>query len=98
MLGHHFKCPQYGCCTVDNATFPAEHIRPGRTLLAWGCGDAGELGLHPKPNDEVEFPRASAWMKQAIEGGKFGEPGAGLEDVEAGGMHSLAVDEEGRVS
>ncbi len=37
-------------------------------------------------------------FEQAIKDGKLGGEGAGLEAVAAGGMHSVVVDEAGRVS
>jgi hypothetical protein len=37
-------------------------------------------------------------FEEAIESGKFGEKGAGIQDLVCGGMHSLMIDEKGRVS
>lgn len=37
-------------------------------------------------------------VEQAIKDGTLGEPGAGVEDIIVGGMHSLMIDETGRVS
>ncbi|KAJ9104939.1 hypothetical protein QFC19_003734 [Naganishia cerealis] len=36
-------------------------------------------------------------IEQAIKDGKLGAPGAGVEDIVVGGMHSLMIDEEGRL-
>jgi hypothetical protein len=40
----------------------------------------------------------SAGFQEGIEEGKFGAPGRGIERAVAGGMHSLVVDEAGKVS
>jgi hypothetical protein len=37
-------------------------------------------------------------FEEAIGSGKFGEKGAGIQDLVCGGMHSLMIDEKGRVS
>lgn len=37
-------------------------------------------------------------VEEAIKEGKLGGPGAGVEDIIVGGMHSLMIDEAGRVS
>lgn len=76
----------------------SDHIRPPRTLLVFGTGDSGEFGLGDDERGEIARPRLHAWVEEAIEDGKFGaEPGAGLEAIAVGGMHSLAIDEKGRV-
>ena len=48
--------------------------------------------------DEITRPRLHAWFEEAIQNGILGGDGAGLETACAGGMHTLAVDELGRVS
>jgi hypothetical protein len=37
-------------------------------------------------------------IEEAIESGKLGGEGAGIEDLVCGGMHSLMIDEQGHVS
>lgn len=43
-------------------------------------------------------PRLHKWFESATKGGLLGGEEAGVEKVCAGGMHSLALDEAGRVS
>ncbi|KAJ9094816.1 hypothetical protein QFC20_006831 [Naganishia adeliensis] len=78
---------------------PKEKVRPGRTLLVWGCGDSGEFGMGEGDDvkGEINRPKLHAWIQQAIQDGTLGEPGAGVEDVIVGGMHSLMIDETGRL-
>ena len=48
----------------------------------------------------IPWYRLHAWFEDAVDrGGVLGnERGAGLEAIAAGGMHTLAVDEDGKVS
>lgn len=39
----------------------------------------------------------NTWIEEQIVAGTFGEPGAGLEAVAAGGLHTLFIDEKGTV-
>jgi len=39
----------------------------------------------------------NTWIEEQITSGTFGEPGAGLEAVAAGGLHTLFIDEKGTV-
>jgi regulator of chromosome condensation len=48
---------------------------------------------------DISRPRQHVWFKEAIEAGLLGtEPGAGVDALCAGGMHTLVVDEVGKVS
>ncbi|KAG8786589.1 hypothetical protein FRC15_011137 [Serendipita sp. 397] len=76
---------------------PAALARPPRRLFVFGNGDFGQLGLGPDETTELTKPKLHAWCEEAIAEGKFGEAGAGIEAVAAGGMHSLMVDEQGKV-
>ncbi|CAG7849420.1 Guanine nucleotide exchange factor SRM1 AltName: Full=Pheromone response pathway component SRM1; AltName: Full=Pre-mRNA-processing protein 20; AltName: Full=Regulator of chromosome condensation; AltName: Full=Suppressor of receptor mutations 1; AltName: Full=mRNA transport protein 1 [Serendipita indica DSM 11827] len=76
---------------------PAPKARPPRQLFVFGNGDFGQLGLGPDETTELTKPKLHAWCAEAIEEGRFGEPGAGIEAVAAGGMHSLMLDEQGKV-
>lgn len=72
--------------------------RPGLTLWAWGAGNFGQFGMGPDVLGELDKPRKNPWVEQKIQSGEFGEEGAGLETIAAGGMHTIFVDEKGTVS
>ncbi|EEB90144.1 hypothetical protein MPER_11688, partial [Moniliophthora perniciosa FA553] len=76
---------------------PPEKTRPGLQLFVWGAGNFGQFGLGPDVLDELDKPKKHAWAEQQMQAGTFGEEGAGLEDIAAGGMHSLLLDEKGTV-
>jgi hypothetical protein len=57
----------------------------------------GQLGMGPDLLDDVVKPKLHKWCQQAIEEDKFGDEGAGIESITAGGMHSFMIDEEGKV-
>jgi regulator of chromosome condensation len=46
---------------------------------------------------EISKPRRHVWIEKKIEEGIFGEPGAGIESVAAGGLHTVFIDEKGTV-
>jgi regulator of chromosome condensation len=57
-------------------------------------------GLKPRLDalGDISRPRLHTWFKEAIDAGVLGsEQGAGIDDLCAGGMHTLAVDEAGKV-
>ncbi|WVO15614.1 hypothetical protein L204_103274 [Cryptococcus depauperatus] len=74
---------------------------PHNALFVWGTGDQGQFGLGPDELDEIGRPKLHAWFEEQIKEGKLsrdGQPGTGgLEQVYCGGMHTLAIDEGGRV-
>ncbi|KAJ7597430.1 RCC1/BLIP-II [Mycena floridula] len=74
-----------------------QKTRPGLQLFVWGAGNCGQFGLGPDVLHELEKPKKHTWVEQQIEAGTFGEPGAGLESVAAGGMHTLFIDEKGTI-
>ncbi|KAG6917119.1 hypothetical protein DXG01_003785 [Tephrocybe rancida] len=76
-----------------------EHVQSARVLFVWGCGDYGQLGMGPIKDGGLELtkPKKNSLVEDMVRDGKFGPDGAGLAMVEAGGMHSLAVDESGTV-
>ncbi|CDO76928.1 hypothetical protein BN946_scf185006.g10 [Trametes cinnabarina] len=45
----------------------------------------------------VDKPRRNHYVEKLVEQGAFGEPGAGLESVAAGGLHSVLIDETGTI-
>ncbi|KZT43463.1 RCC1/BLIP-II protein, partial [Sistotremastrum suecicum HHB10207 ss-3] len=61
----------------------------------WGNGDMGQFGLGPDITGDIRKPRLHAFFEEACEEGKLGM--GGVRRVEAGGMHSLVIDDEGKV-
>jgi len=92
------KTPKERPPSLNPLAKPAERLRPARQLFVYGNGDFGQLGLGPDSTTELFKPKLHEWCAEAMASGKFGEVGAGIEAVAAGGMHSLMVDEEGKVS
>lgn len=76
---------------------PTTHHRPPAQLFVWGMADNGQLGLGTDSLDELFKPRSHAFCENAIQAGRFGPQGAGIEKIAAGGMHSFMIDEEGKV-
>jgi regulator of chromosome condensation len=91
------KTPKERAPTLNPLHQAAPRSRPPRQLFVYGNGDFGQLGLGPDETAELFKPKLHEWCAEAVESGKFGEEGAGIEAVAAGGMHSLMVDEEGKV-
>lgn len=91
------KTPKEKAPTLNPLRQAAPRSRPPRQLFVYGNGDFGQLGLGPDETTELFKPKLHEWCAEAVESGKFGEEGAGIEAVAAGGMHSLMVDEEGKV-
>ncbi|KAG8730591.1 hypothetical protein FRC11_006336 [Ceratobasidium sp. 423] len=72
--------------------------RPAMQLFVFGNGDMGQFGLGTGVLGDISRPRQHAWFKEAIETGTLGTgPGAGIDALCAGGMHTLVADEAGRV-
>jgi regulator of chromosome condensation len=76
---------------------PASHPRPSRLCFVFGTGDFGQFGLGTETLGEISRPRLHAWFETAAKGDILGSEGAGVEKICAGGMHTLAVDEAGKV-
>ncbi|ORX38289.1 hypothetical protein BD324DRAFT_599054 [Kockovaella imperatae] len=78
---------------------PPPISEPPRELFVFGCGDMGQFGLGPDALEDIPRPRMQTWFQEhANDLSRAGRSGAGgLETVTAGGMHTLAVDENGRV-
>ncbi|KZT24604.1 RCC1/BLIP-II protein [Neolentinus lepideus HHB14362 ss-1] len=76
---------------------PPEHVRPPYQLWGWGAGNFGQLGMGSELLDEYPKPKRNLWIEAQIKDGVFGEEGAGLEAIAAGGMHTVFIDEKGTV-
>lgn len=76
---------------------PPQRQRPGLLPFVWGTGNFGQFGLGPEVLAELPKPRRHTWMEKKMEGGILGEPGAGIESVAAGGLHTVFIDEKGTV-
>ncbi|KAF5387661.1 hypothetical protein D9615_000590 [Tricholomella constricta] len=76
---------------------PPEPKRPGLQLFVWGAGNFGQFGMGPDVLGELDKPKRNQWIEEQIEEGTFGEVGAGIESVVAGGLHTLFIDEKGTV-
>ena len=82
---------------------PVPHIRPALEVFIFGNGDMGQLGLGTDFLQEIPRPRRHVWFESAVKSGILGadgddnSEGAGVEKIYAGGMHTLVVDEAGRV-
>ena len=77
---------------------PPEHHRPAPQMFTWGAGNFGQFGMGPDILAELDKPRKNPWVEKKIEEGAFGEDGASLEAIAAGGLHTLFIDEKGTVS
>ncbi|TFY69968.1 hypothetical protein EVJ58_g85 [Rhodofomes roseus] len=76
---------------------PPEHLRPAPLLFVWGTGNFGQFGMGADFLGEYDKPTRNKWIEKKMEEGNLGGPGAGLEAVAAGGLHSLFLDEKGTV-
>ncbi|KAF8527766.1 regulator of chromosome condensation 1/beta-lactamase-inhibitor protein II [Gautieria morchelliformis] len=68
-----------------------------RLCFVFGTGDFGQFGLGTETLGEISRPRLHAWFETAAKGDILGSEGAGVEKICAGGMHTLAIDEAGKV-
>jgi regulator of chromosome condensation len=80
--------------TVNPLPTAPVHERPPLLLFGWGANDFGQLCM----GTEANKPKRNTWVEQKIDEDAFGEDGAGLESIAAGGMHTLFIDERGTVS
>jgi regulator of chromosome condensation len=77
--------------------FPAKMVPPAQ-IFVWGTGNFGQFGMGPSYLDELSKPTRNTWVEEKIAQGVFGpEPGAGIVEVAAGGLHSLFIDDNGIV-
>ncbi|KAF8520331.1 hypothetical protein BU17DRAFT_65360 [Hysterangium stoloniferum] len=82
---------------INDVPLPASHPRPPRLCFVFGTGDFGQFGLGTETLGEISRPRLHAWFETAAKGDTLGSDGAGVEKICAGGMHSLVIDEVGKV-
>lgn len=76
---------------------PAQTEKP-RTAFVFGNGDFGQHGMGVGDNVlcEIKRPRLHKWFEEKIkEGGAWA---GGIAGLECGGMHTLCIDGEGKVS
>ncbi|KZT39640.1 RCC1/BLIP-II protein [Sistotremastrum suecicum HHB10207 ss-3] len=76
---------------------PPNHTRPGAQLFVWGAGNFGQFGMGHQHLGEFEKPKKNTWMEMGMQESKFGGEGAGIEAVAAGGLHTMFIDEAGRI-
>lgn len=53
--------------------------------------------MGPDVLNELTKPKRNQWVEEQMEKATFGEEGAGLESIAAGGLHTLFTDEKGTV-
>lgn len=53
--------------------------------------------MGPDVLGEIQKPRKNPWVEEKMQEGEFGEEGAGLVAIAAGGLHSVFSDEKGTV-
>ncbi|KLO20338.1 RCC1/BLIP-II protein [Schizopora paradoxa] len=83
---------------LNDLPCPPLHHRPASQVLIFGNGDMGQFGLGTSVTGDISKPRLHAWFEAAAQNDTLGsEVGAGVEQVCAGGMHTLAIDELGKV-
>ena len=74
------------------------HPRPSRHVFVFGNGEMGQLGMGVDVLREFSRPTIHTWFEDARESCILGDSdGASVEQICAGGMHSLVIDESGRV-
>ncbi|KAG9095608.1 hypothetical protein FRC06_009628 [Ceratobasidium sp. 370] len=83
--------------TLNSIPAIPDHPRPAYQMLVFGNGDSSQFGMGPDATGEYPRPRMQKFFKTASDEGKLGGEGAGIESLAAGGMHTLAVDEAGKL-
>jgi regulator of chromosome condensation len=83
--------------TLNGVPIIPEHPRPAYQMLIFGNGDSSQFGMGPDATGEYPRPRMQKFFKTASDEGKLGGEDAGIESIAAGGLHTLAVDEAGKV-
>jgi regulator of chromosome condensation len=83
--------------TLNSVPAIPDHPRPAYQLLVFGNGDSSQFGMGPNATGEYPRPRMQKFFKTASDEGRLGGAGAGVESLAAGGLHTLAIDEDGKV-
>ncbi|QRW25210.1 poly(A)+ RNA export protein [Rhizoctonia solani] len=89
--------PKPAGTTLNSVPAIPEHPRPAYQILVFGNGDSSQFGMGPNATGEYPRPRMQKFFKTASDEGKLGGEGAGVESLAAGGLHTLAIDEAGKV-
>ncbi|KAL5638195.1 hypothetical protein ACGC1H_005035 [Rhizoctonia solani] len=89
--------PKAPGATLNSVPAIPEHPRPAYQVLVFGNGDSSQFGMGPDATGEYPRPRMQKFFKTASDEGKLGGEGAGVEMLAAGGLHTLAIDEAGKV-
>ncbi|KAG8749282.1 hypothetical protein FRC11_011476 [Ceratobasidium sp. 423] len=89
--------PKAPGATLNSVPAIPEHPRPAYQVLIFGNGDSSQFGMGPDAMGEYARPKMQKFFKTASDEGKLGGDGAGVEMLAAGGLHTLAVDEAGKV-
>jgi hypothetical protein len=66
-------------------------------MFVWGAGNFGQFGMGTAFLGDYDKPTRNKLVEEKIAQGAFGGEGAGIESVASGGLHSLLVDETGKV-
>ncbi|KAF8706816.1 chromosome condensation (RCC1) repeat, partial [Rhizoctonia solani] len=89
--------PKPAGTTLNSVPAIPDHPRPAYQILVFGNGDSSQFGMGPNATGEYPRPRMQKFFKTASDEGKLGGEGAGVESLAAGGLHTLAIDEAGKV-
>lgn len=68
-----------------------------RSVFAWGVADMCQLGLGPDVTDEKARPMRHRWFDNALTQSPSPLGPGGVAMIACGGMHTLALDSEGKV-
>ncbi|THU93887.1 RCC1/BLIP-II [Dendrothele bispora CBS 962.96] len=90
------KRPRRSSLPLNPAVQPLKPF-PGHsvTVLVHGSPEFGQLGMGVDQVTEISRPRLHTKIQDLLEGGQLGRHG--VEQIVAGGMHSLVVDSDGKV-
>ncbi|KWU42836.1 RCC1/BLIP-II protein [Rhodotorula sp. JG-1b] len=94
--------PSHSLLTLPSSAEPEPVPTPTeapRTIFVFGTGDMGQNGLgvdDPKALDEIKRPRKHIGFADKVMRRQLGWEG-GVADLVCGGMHTLAIDGQGKV-
>ncbi|GAA5848223.1 hypothetical protein JCM3766R1_006770 [Sporobolomyces carnicolor] len=92
--------PLYSAFTSPTKSFEIEPLptpdEAPRSIFVFGTGDMGQHGLGTSTLDEIKRPRRHVGVEEKIDNAEAGwERGVG--ELVCGGMHTLAIDANGKV-